>query len=39
MEERDKIYETREVNKISLDTFTFDKHNVLNKPIDRSPKI
>lgn len=35
MEKRNKIYETRETNKISLDTFTFDIHNVLDNPIDK----
>lgn len=29
-----QVEETRECNKISLDTFTFDKYNVIDSPID-----
>lgn len=29
------IFEIREMNKISLETFSFDKHNVLDFPIDK----
>ncbi len=30
-----QIEESREMNKISLDTFTFDKHNILDYPVDK----